>query len=134
MIILMDTDTCSYLIAGVPSVVQKYREHVQAQDLIGISAITAFELKQGLAMSTKSSQLERFVHELVTALKVFNFGVEAAGLAGQIRASQIKAGKSTGFYDPLLAAHAISLNALLVTNNTKHFSGIPKLLLANWMN
>jgi tRNA(fMet)-specific endonuclease VapC len=37
-----------------------------------------------------------------------------------------------GAMDLLIAAHALSLNLTLVTNNTREFARIPNLLLENW--
>jgi len=44
----------------------------------------------------------------------------------------MQAGKDTGVMDALIAAHALSQNLILVTNNTKHFGNITGLKLENW--
>jgi tRNA(fMet)-specific endonuclease VapC len=44
-----------------------------------------------------------------------------------------KAGKPIGEFDTLIAAHALSLKTILVTNNEKHFSKVKELKLENWM-
>ena len=38
-----------------------------------------------------------------------------------------------GLLDTLIAAHALSQHALLVTNNTREFAKVPGLLLDNWV-
>ena len=35
--------------------------------------------------------------------------------------------------DTMIAAHALSQQALLVTNNTREFSKVPQLQLDNWV-
>jgi len=50
-----------------------------------------------------------------------------------IRATLEKRGQIIGAYDLLIAAHALSENLVLITNNTKKFSRIPKLHLQNWV-
>jgi len=133
MIILLDADICSYLRRGVPSVVRSYQHHVLEGDVVGISAITLFEIRFGLEAKLPRTDVEGFLRELVQNIKVFPFSHEAAHQAAHIRATQNKNGRPTGAYDPMLAGHAISLNAELITNNTKHFEGTPKLLLSNWI-
>jgi tRNA(fMet)-specific endonuclease VapC len=42
-------------------------------------------------------------------------------------------GKPIGSLDTLIAAHALNLDALLIVNNVKEFSKVPKLKLDNWV-
>jgi len=51
---------------------------------------------------------------------------------GKLRASMEKRGMITGAYDLQIAAHALSLNVILVTNNTKEFSKIENLRVEDW--
>ncbi|MEZ5671902.1 MAG: hypothetical protein R3E08_05775 [Thiotrichaceae bacterium] len=44
-----------------------------------------------------------------------------------------KTGQPIGNNDLWIAAHALSLNIILVTNNTKEFMRVPNLLLENWV-
>ncbi|MEN9706961.1 MAG: hypothetical protein RIS31_527 [Actinomycetota bacterium] len=133
MIILLDADTCSYLIRQIPAVLKRCQEHMDAGDIIGISSITAFELRYGIETKQPRVDAETFLVDLVENVKVHPFGIEAGFQAALIRADQAKKGLPSGFYDPMLAGHAVALNAQLVTNNTKHFKDVPGLLLANWM-
>ena len=133
MIILLDADTCRYLLRGVPSVVKNYRDHITAEHEVGISSITLFEIRYGLALKAAGVDVESFLRDFTQNIKVFPFGLEAAQQAAAIRATQSKKGRPSGAYDPMLAGHAIALNAELITNNTKHFSAVPNLLLGNWI-
>ena len=134
MLVLLDADIVSYFLRGLPPVVKRCKEHLDNGDLIGISSITAFELRYGIEAKQPKVNVEGYLRALAEEVKVFPFGIEAAFEAGVIRSRQAKMGRPSGNYDQLLAGHAIALNALFVTNNTKHFNGIPKLLLENWMN
>ena len=49
-----------------------------------------------------------------------------------VRAALERAGTPIGALDTLIAAHALSLGAALVTNNTREFGRIPGLAVANW--
>ena len=51
---------------------------------------------------------------------------------GRIRAHLRKNGSMIGNMDLLIAAHALSLDATLITNNTHEFERIPNLNLENW--
>ena len=52
---------------------------------------------------------------------------------GRIRAELERRGTTVGGMDLLIAAHALGLNATVVTNNVSHFSRIPGLHLVNWL-
>ena len=42
-------------------------------------------------------------------------------------------GKIIGNMDMMIAAHALSISATIVTNNIRHFKMVPKLKIENWM-
>lgn len=50
-----------------------------------------------------------------------------------IRSFLEKNGQPIGNNDLWIAAHAQSLNTILVTNNTKEFIKVPDLLVENWV-
>ena len=52
---------------------------------------------------------------------------------GGLRAALVRRGESIGSLDTLIAAHALSVNAVLVTNNTREFSKVQGLQLENWV-
>lgn len=133
MIILLDTDTCSYLVRRVPSVEKNYRKYLAAEHEVGISSITLFEIRYGLETDSPRADVAKFLLDFTQNIKVFPFGLEAAQQAAVIRANQSKKGRPTGAYDPMLAGHAIALNAELISNNIKHYSAVPNLLLGNWI-
>ena len=59
---------------------------------------------------------------------------ETAEKYGIIRSYLEKSGQPIGNNDIWIAAHALSLNTILVTNNIKEFIRVPDLLLENWVN
>ena len=61
------------------------------------------------------------------------FGEDAAKDYGFIRASLRRQGTPIGNNDLLIAAHARSLNMILVTNNTKEFDRVAGLQIENWL-
>ncbi len=65
-------------------------------------------------------------------LVIAGFDERAAEAYGKVRAELEAKGKPDGALDTLIAAHALSLEATLVTNNTREFSRVPDLGLVNW--
>ena len=72
--------------------------------------------------------LEQFLIPLIVA----EFDEGAAEIYGEIRVTLEREGKAIGAMDMLIAAHALSLGVVLVTNNERAFSSVPKLIVENW--
>lgn len=129
---LLDTNICIYVNKYRPPQVLKRLESINL-DEIGISSITRYEMMFGVL---KSQQQERALQELERLCKIFPpivFDTKAADHASQIRFLLQKQGTPIGPNDVLLAGQALSLNAILVTNNTREFSRISGLKLENWV-
>ena len=71
--------------------------------------------------------------DFVRHLTVYEWDDDAAEQYGKIRASLDKKGKPIGAMDMMIAAHARSLDAILVTNNQKHFKQVSGLKIVNWV-
>jgi tRNA(fMet)-specific endonuclease VapC len=65
-------------------------------------------------------------------LEIMAFDSDAMRQYGQLRARLEKQGMPIGPLDMLIAAHAMALGSILVTNNTREFERIPGLALENW--
>ena len=65
-------------------------------------------------------------------LSVLAFDSDAAFEYGHIRHALKSQGNIIGANDMLIAAHARSMNLILVTHNTREFSRIPDLQLEDW--
>ena len=58
---------------------------------------------------------------------------DAADWYAEIRHQLTTAGQPIGEMDMMIAAHALAIGAVLVTNNTRHFRRVAApLALANW--
>ena len=66
-------------------------------------------------------------------LEVAAFDYAAAEAYGRIRAALESAGTPIGPLDTLIAGHAASLDAILVTDNVAEFSRVPGLRIENWL-
>jgi tRNA(fMet)-specific endonuclease VapC len=126
----LDTDTCSYAIKHNPETIRdKFWEH--REDEICVSVMTYAELVYG-GIHKGSPKLQQLIKKFVRPLRIIDFNAAAADEYAKIRESLENGGKLIGNMDMLIAAAAKSSNAILVTNNTKHFSRIPDLKLENW--
>jgi tRNA(fMet)-specific endonuclease VapC len=96
-----------------------------------MSAVTLAELRFGAA-KRGSRKIERAIDSFLGGVDVLPFDAEAAGRFGIVAAAVAGAGVPIGQMDTLIAAHALSVGATLVTNNERHFSKVVGLKLDNW--
>jgi tRNA(fMet)-specific endonuclease VapC len=128
---LLDTNICIYLIKKHPAkVLQRLREQNASQ--VGVSTITVAELEFGVAKSARPEQNQEALQLFLAPLEIVLFDSSAAVHYGRIRTVLEKNGSPIGSMDLLIAAHALSLGVLLVTNNEREFSRVPGLKLENW--
>lgn len=132
MLYMLDTNICSYILKNHPLSVKAHFDEVGAEKL-AISSIVLAELYYGAARHPKGITIRREIDDFTSRLKIMPWNEAAANHYGSIRTALEKNGTPTGSMDMLIAAHARSLKATLVTNNTKHFECVPELLIANWV-
>ena len=132
MTYLLDTDTCIYIINQRPRHVFERFER-EPFGAVGISSITVAELSYGAAKSQQSGKNLQALDEFLYPLTFYDFDKDAAGAYGNVRTQLERQGTPIGSNDLFIAAHALSLNATLVTNNTREFSHVSELRLENWI-
>ena len=130
---LLDTDICSYLInRRYKALSAKF--NAVPRELIAVSAITKAETWFGLEWLQIGFRRRLIADEFYSSVRVLAWPEEAASVYGDIRARLRRTNQNIGLNDVMIAAHAIALDATLVTNNTRHFSRIgPPLKLENWL-
>ena len=97
-----------------------------------MSVVTYAELRAGLEMqATNRAHDEQVLALLIQRIPVLAFDVGAAERYGELRAAVRDRRRNA--LDRLIAAHAISAGATLVTNNETDFDGYPGLELENWV-
>jgi tRNA(fMet)-specific endonuclease VapC len=89
-------------------------------------------LYYGAAKHPKGVVIRREINDFVSRLVVLPWDEVAADHYGAIRAALEKAGTLVGAMDMLIAAHAKSCGATLVSNNLREFDRIKGLKSANW--
>ena len=127
---LLDTDICIYIINSRPEkVLHRFRKERIGN--IGISSITAAELAFGV-MKSGSERNKMALEMFFAPLEIFSFDESVIWQYGKLRAALEKHGQPIGALDTMIAAHALALNAILVTNNTREFCKVDGLHYENW--
>ena len=130
---MLDTNICIYIIKQKPpNVIERFYQTEISE--IGISSITLSELLYGVSKSSKPEQNQIALTQFIAPLEILSYDDEAAQYYGELRAHLEKQGRPIGSLDMLIAAHALSANCVLVTNNEKEFTRVPKLKIENWVN
>jgi tRNA(fMet)-specific endonuclease VapC len=129
---MLDTNACIAIIKRQPeSALRKLRGKSIGQ--VGISSITLGELAFGAAKSSQREASRAALSEFVLPLEVAALDDRAAMLYGDVRAALERRGKPIGPLDTLIAAHALALDAVLVTHNTREFAQVEGLALEDWL-
>ncbi len=127
---LLDTNTASYIIKGnIPAVRRRLLRVPMAQ--VAISSVTEGELRYGIARRPGATQLQTIVEEFLIRVAILPWDSDAARQYGNLRASLESAGQPMGNLDLMVGAHALSLGAILVTND-RAFTRIKKLKVEDW--
>ncbi|MEX0732140.1 MAG: type II toxin-antitoxin system VapC family toxin [Aquisalimonadaceae bacterium] len=131
---VLDTDISSYIIKKRPvEVLQALEAKALGGDEIVISVVTYAELMQGLAQSSHPGKHEPAVTAFLQSLHGVLPWDQATADQWAVLFTELKrAGTPIGPEDTMIAAHALSLGATLVTNNERHFCRISGLLRENW--
>lgn len=135
MLYMLDTDTCSYLMREHPAAVLRAMEKkVEAGADICISVITYSELRLGAARSQARAKYDGLIDALSDRLDfIADWSTKEADQFADAQARLLGQGTPIGANDTMIAAHALSLDAVLVTNNQRHFSKVNGLALENWL-
>ena len=128
---MLDTDICIYLIQKKSAqVIQKFR--MKDVTDIGISSITLSELEFGVKKSEHEERNRFALIHFLAPLQIVSYDARAARQYGFIRSYLEKQGRPIGPLDTLIAAHALSLDCIVVTNNEYEFRRVPNLTVENW--
>jgi tRNA(fMet)-specific endonuclease VapC len=128
---MLDTNICIYLIRNNPLHVRAHFERLQPGEIL-LSSIVLAELMYGVSKSMHSERNRAALEMFLMPLEMTVFDAHAAEAYGDIRANLERAGNTIGGNDLLIAAHALSLDVTLVTNNEREFSRVSDLNTVNW--
>lgn len=134
---MLDTNAVSAMLKNEPGVRRLLTGGATAAhepaDRVTLSAITVGELMFGLSRREGKRNLTIRVNALLDTLETLPWTLEAAHAYGRIRADCERRGRSIGALDMLIAAHAVSLGARLVTKDRSFASlELPDLSLVSY--
>ena len=128
---MLDTNICSHILRARPaSVLRKFLRH--ETDGLAVSEIVAAELFYGAerAGPSRAESIREEIHEFLSRLEVLPWQGRLHYV--RVRHHLESIGKPIGNNDLLIATHALTLGATLVTNNLREFARVPQLVVENW--
>ena len=131
MLYMLDTNICSYIIRNKPQSIKAKLQEVEQNHTVALSSIVVSELLYG-ATKKDSPKLMRIVSAFIDNFIIYDYSKVSAQSYANIRTDLEKKGQIIGANDLLIASHALSLGAVLVTNNTREFERVEKLGLEDW--
>jgi len=127
---LLDTDTIIYNLKGHAAVKMNLQNHYD--DPMKISVITLMELYYGAYKSKRVTGNLAKVRAIENSFEIIPTNKQSAQIFGMLKSSLEKSGTPLDDFDLIIASCAMTHNLILITNNTRHFSRIDGLKLANW--
>lgn len=126
---MLDTNTVSFIIRNHPVIIQHMVSIPPSS--VFISAITEGELRFGLEKRPEAKRLFIAVQEFLRCVDILPWGSDVSKTYAAVRAQMEKNGSILSSLDMLIAAHAISVKYILVSND-KAFIQVPNLKLEDW--
>ena len=128
-LLMLDTDISSYVIRRRPPVIaERFERHAEQ---LCVSVMTAAELRFGTVKAGRAD-LARLVEAYLARVTILDWPESATLHYARIRAKLESRGTPIGNMDLLIACHAVAEQATLVTNNLRHFAGVPELKVEQW--
>ena len=128
---LLDTNVCvDYLTGRHPSVAARLRALGPSD--VCLSSVVVAELRYGADKSAHPRRNHRMLDALMDEIPCRAFDRVAAASYGKVRSDLERCGRPIGPNDMLIAAHALSLGLVLVTDNVRELGRVDGLDLENW--
>jgi tRNA(fMet)-specific endonuclease VapC len=129
---MLDTNTVGDIVSGRSKAARLTMSQITEHSPLAISVITEAELLYGLARKPEAIRLRAGVEAFLSAVQILPWDSAAARAYGTLRARMSTAGKSLSNLDMLIAAHALAMDAILITRDSA-FSQIEALRpVVNW--
>ena len=129
---MLNTGFCIYVLKKRPD---RLRQKFNEVKNISISSITYAELCFGIESGPADLKQARWeqLDAFTRLLLIEPLDTDVGRHYGALRVLFTGQGVSIGNNDLLIAAHARSIGAVLVTNNLREYSRIPDLTVENWL-
>ena len=128
---LLDTNIVSDLVRNPQGLITQRIQKI-GEGQVCTSIIVAAELRYGTAKKG-SPRLSAQLSAVLGALQVLPFEAPADAAYGLLRARLEHSGKPIGANDLLIAAQAVALRLVLVTDNEREFARVEGLTCENWL-
>jgi tRNA(fMet)-specific endonuclease VapC len=131
---LLDTNICIYVRRRRPREVLARFAELKAGEA-ALSIVTYGELVYGMIKqhSPPSRHAVEQLEEFVGMIGVLPIGLDVGSKYGEVRSFLESQGQIIGSNDLWIAAHALSAELTLVTNNEREFRRVPGLRMENWI-
>jgi tRNA(fMet)-specific endonuclease VapC len=134
MLYMLDTNICVFLLKRrLALYFEKLEKIKKSHGIVAISSIVFSELQYGVANSTFVQQNQENLLLFTSKIEVLPYTEKCAYFYGELRKKLKSAGCLIGGNDLLLASHALSEDAMLITNNIKEFQRVPDLKVKSWL-
>lgn len=128
---MLDTNIASYIVRG-PGPALTARLVTVPMALLCVSSVTQGELLYGLARKPDATHLQIAVQAFLARVDSLDWNSAAATRYGALRAALEANGTPMGNLDTMIAAHALAMDAIMVTND-QAFTRVPDLVVENWI-
>lgn len=128
---LLDTNVCvDYLNGRYPAVTEAIRG--ASPDELCVSSVVVAELRYGAEKSEHRRRNHLRLDVFLSEVACVPFDGMAAAMFGRVRAALEARGTVIGPYDLQIAAHALALGLVLVSDNVREFRRVKGLKVQNW--
>ncbi len=129
---MLDTNMVSYITRGRSLAARTQLLTMKDDEVACVSAITEAEIRYGLAKRPEATTLRGLMEAFLSSIQILQWGRDEAQAYGALRAKLEASGETLGNMDMLIAAHAIAMGAVLVTND-QAFAQVDQLhATVNW--
>jgi len=126
---MLDTNIVSHIVRGQAAAIGRLLRH--PVDAVCVSAITAGEIRFGLARRPEAHRMQAAMERFLQQTEILPWDANASRRYGPLRAEIQRLGQPIGELDLLIAAHALAVGTTLVTNDAA-FARVPGLTIEDW--
>lgn len=131
---LLDTNITGYIVSGRSPQARRVLDEVALHTPVLISSVTEAEILYGLEMKPGAIRLRSAVEKLFEIVEIRPWDSSAAYSYSRLRAKLRAAGKTLAHPDLMIAAHALSLDAVLISHDNAFRNVAPHLDIRDWAN
>ena len=128
---LLDSNILIYAQRGDSKVLERMKQ--VGRDHMVLSSLVVAELAYGVEKSLHKERNRSALHQLLSTFNILDWDESAAWVYAAHYHRLRTAGTPIGIVDLQIGCHALALDAVCVTNNTREFERIEGLKLENWV-